>query len=327
MAPSTAHSASASTWIDKEDAHAFERLSMLASGLALARVQVQPLQTANTQQDASSLFGGAVVKPAFAVRAILLPPADRPSFNAAQLLLPSLADLSEVERTQRHTAMVAHAAAHLLHSPARQPSQALKPMGMTVVSAIEDARVERLLLRDYPGVRSWFIEQLAAEPDAENLSFFAFMARLDRILLLPSSQSGNHWVSKVRELFEKTVQMYGLEDYAAFRAISSILANDLGQMRVRMDQQHYAVAMLYRDDNSYLWAHTESEDNSEDTLTMSQSAARPPAAQAGSKQEPHEPLQSHKAQDYEIARFHYPEWDSKIEQMKADWCTVIEKSR
>ena len=104
-------------------------------------------------------------------------------------------------------------------------------MGMVLVSAIEDARAERLLLRDYPGVGPWFQAHIAPEPEAENLGFVAFMARLDRILLLADSHSGNHWVNKAQELFEGTVQKHGLEDYAAFRAIASILANDLGQMR------------------------------------------------------------------------------------------------
>ncbi|WP_246610051.1 nitric oxide reductase activation protein NorD [Comamonas fluminis] len=198
-------------------------------------------------------------------------------------------------------------------------------MGMTVVSAIEDARIERLLLRDYPGAYHWLSEQVAAEPDAKNLSFLAFMARLDRILLLPASQSGNHWINKAHELFERTIQAHGLEDYSAFRAISSILANDLGQMRVRMDPQHYAAPTLYRDDNSYLWEHPESDDNSDEALLLTQTSARPQQAQSSREQESPEQPQRPQAEDFEIARFHYPEWDHRSEHMKPDWCTVIEK--
>jgi Mg-chelatase subunit ChlD len=241
-------------------------------------------------------------------------------------MLPPLHDLPEAERARRHTAMVAHAAAHLLHSPARQLSQALKPMGMVLVSAIEDARVERLLLRDYPGIRPWFQTQIAPEPEAENLGFVAFMARLDRILLLAGSHSANHWVNKAQQLFEDTVQRHGLEDYAAFRAISSILANDLGQLRVRMDPQHYAGPTLYRDDNSYLWEHPESEDNQDEALHLPQTAAQRKAADTSNAQEPPEPAQTPlAAEEFELARFHYPEWDCKSEHMKPDWCQVIEK--
>ncbi|GAB2817407.1 hypothetical protein GCM10027276_18280 [Comamonas piscis] len=328
MAPSSAplHSErSTTTWID-DDTPAFERLARLASCLALTRVQVHPLQAPSQRQEAGGLLGGAAAKPPSAQRAMVLAADEGASSSAVRLMLPPLHDLPEAERAHRHAAMVAHAAAHLLHSPARQPSQALKPMGMVLVSAIEDARVERLLLRDYPGIRPWFQAQIAPEPEAENLGFVAFIARLDRILLLAGSHSTNHWVNKAQQLFEDTVQRHGLEDYAAFRAISSILANDLGQMRVRMDPQHYAGPTLYRDDNSYLWVHPESEDNQDEALHLPQTAALPQAAHTRSAQEPPERAQTPQtAEELEIARFHYPEWDCKSEHMKADWCQVIEK--
>lgn len=328
MAPSSASRFSeraAATWID-DDTRSFERLARLASCLALSRVQVHPLQAASPHQEAGGLLGIAAARPAPAQRAILLAADGGAASSAARLMLPPLLDLPVAERAHRHTAMVAHAAAHLLHSPARQPSQALKPMGMVLVSAIEDARAERLLLRDYPGVGPWFQTQIAPEPEAENLGFVAFMARLDRILLLADSHSANHWVSKARELFEGTVQKHGLEDYAAFRAIASILANDLGQMRVRMDPQHYAGPTLYRDDNSYLWAHPESEDNQDEALQLPQTATQRPPAPIGNAQQPPKPAQTPQAaEELEIARFHYPEWDYRSEHMKADWCQVVEK--
>lgn len=328
MAPSSASrfsEHSAATGID-DDTRTFERLARLASGLALTRVQVHPLQAASQRQEAAGLLGGAAAKPASAQRAIVLAADEGASSSAVRLVLPPLHDLPEAERAQRHTAMVAHAAAHLLHSPARQPSQALKPMGMVLVSAIEDARAERLLLRDYPGVGPWFQAHIAPEPEAENLGFVAFMARLDRILLLADSHSGNHWVNKAQDLFEGMVQKHGLEDYAAFRAIASILANDLGQMRVRMDPQHYAGPTLYRDDNSYLWEHPQSDDNQDEALHLPQTAAQRPPAHTGNAQDPAEPMPTPQAaEEFEIARFHYPEWDCRSEHMKPDWCQVVEK--
>ena len=147
-------------------------------------------------------------------------------------------------------------------------------MGQAVVGALEDARVERLLCLQHPGVRRWFEACIAPEPDPSDLGFAAFMARLDRMLLWPGRMDGNHWIHKARDLFEDTATRHGLEDYAAFRAIASILANDLGQMRVRMDPQHHAVPSTYRDDNSYLWQHPESPQGEEDTLALQQNAAR-----------------------------------------------------
>lgn len=308
-----------------EDARRFQALAMLASGLALAPVGVQPLQAASAPQRPAGPFAAPATP--LAPRAVLVAGrAGASTPSPAQLLLPALADLPAPDRALRHAAMAAHAAAHLLHSPARQPGSALKPLGMTVVSAIEDARVERLLLRQYPGVRGWFESQLAAEPDASDLTFDAFMVRLDRILLLPASHSGNHWVHKARELFERTVREHGLEDCAAFRAAASILANDLGQMRVRMDPQHCVVPSPYRDDNSHLWEHPESDPDSQDAIALQQTSARPPpAGQPQDNAPPADQGRTTPSEAFEIARFIYPEWDRKIERMKTDWCTVVEK--
>jgi len=198
-------------------------------------------------------------------------------------------------------------------------------MGIAVVSAIEDARVERLLCRDFPGLQGWFAQALPPAPDPLDLGFAAFVSRLDRVLLLPGAQDGNHWVDKARRLFEQTAARAGLEDYDAFRAIASILANDLGQMRVRFDPQHYTVPAPWRDDNSWLWDFGEAEVPPDEAMALQQSSARPmpppgsdaPADGAGAPPEG--------VADMELGRYSYPEWDRRLERLRPDWCTVIEK--
>lgn len=289
-----------------EDTRLLHRLSLLASGLARRSVTVQPL----TRVTASATTMAAQALPP---RAVL-------TSAPARLLLPHGLAVQE----DRHAAMVAHAAAHLRFSPARQNSGALKPMGQAVVAALEDARVERLLCLQHPGVRRWFEACIAPEPDPSDLGFAAFMARLDRMLLWPGRMDGNHWIHKARDLFEDTATRHGLEDYAAFRAIASILANDLGQMRVRMDPQHHAVPSIYRDDNSYLWQHSESPQDPNDSLALQQTAARaaqkPPSPSAG----PQPGGPEGPSPDLELSRHSYPEWDRRLERLKTDWCTVID---
>ena len=63
----------------------------------------------------------------------------------------------------------------------------------------------------------------------------------------PALADDNHWVNKARDLFEAQPD---LDDAAAFRRLASVLANDLGQMRVRFNPQQHAVPVPYRDDNS-----------------------------------------------------------------------------
>lgn len=269
-------------------------LALLARGLAGIDVEVQPLTGAGT-------------------RAVLA---------GRKLLLPEGAEGSH--RLCR--AMVAHAVAHLRHSRPAQPARTLKPMGVAVVSAIEDARVERLLCRDFPGVHGWFAASLAPVPDPLDLRFAALLARMDRVLMLPAWQDDNHWVNKARRLFDETVAGAGLEDYDAFRAIASILANDLGQMRVRFEPQDYAVPAPWRDDNSYLWDFGDAETPPDEAIALQQAGARPPPP-SSSSDAPDDgggpPPEA--AGDMELGRYTYPEWDRKLERLRPDWCTVIEK--
>lgn len=301
-----------------EDGRRYHGLALLACGLARRVLQVQLLL--RSPVPATPL---APVLPPLPPRAVLVaPPAGQGSAGeaaVARLLLPALADEAAAPRGRLHAAMVAHAVAHLRHSPPGQASAALKPLGMAVVSALEDARVERLLCRDYPGVRHWFESLVAAAPDASDLTFRAFMARLDRVLLLPGCEDGNHWVDKARNLFEQAAARHGLEDYAAFRAVASVLANDLGQMRVRMDPQHYTVPSPYRDDNSYLWQHPESGEPADELLALAGRDAGPPPSA------PRQPPADAVPHDTALACYTYPEWDRRLERMKPDWCTVIER--
>src|SRR6218665_1459712 len=117
---------------------------------------------------------------------------------------------------------------------------------------------------------------MAPPPDTSDLGFAAFIARMDRLLMLPAWQDDNHWVNKARRLFDATVARAGLEDYAAFRAIASILANDLGQMRVRLDPQHCAVPAPWRDDNSSLWDFGAAQTPPDDTIALQASGPWPP---------------------------------------------------
>ncbi|BEP65635.1 MULTISPECIES: nitric oxide reductase activation protein NorD [unclassified Variovorax] len=264
-------------------------LSLLARGLAGVDVDVQPL---------------AGARAVLAGRRLLLPEGD--------------------EAVRLHRAMVAHAVAHLRHSTPARPARTLKPMGIAVVSALEDARVERLLCRDFPGLHGWFTAALPPAPDPLDLRFAALVARMDRVLLLTEAQDDNHWVNKARRLFDETVARAGLEDYDAFRAVASILANDLGQMRVRFEPQDYAVPAPWRDDNSYLWDFGEAETPPDDAIALQQTGVRLPPPSSDAPNEGSEAPPEGIA-DMELGRFTYPEWDRTQERLRPEWCTVIEK--
>lgn len=239
----------------------------------------------------------------------------RPVLADGALVMPA----SMIAQGELARAAVAHAAAHFRYSIAGRPSQDLRPMSVALVSAFEDARVERLLAQGFPAARRWFLAALPPKPEPGDLSFSALLTRMDLLLANPAWQDDNHWVNKARDLFEETVRRTGLENYDAFRAAATILANDLGQMRVRFEPQQYLVSFLYRDDNSYLWDFME--------------AAQPSSEEVLLRQQREFQEATHKSEDERPAAataqaepaFTYPEWDYRLERLRTDWCTVVEK--
>ncbi|CAR55168.1 nitric oxide reductase activation protein [Burkholderia cenocepacia] len=208
-------------------------------------------------------------------------------------------------------AAAAHALAHWLHSPAGEPADTLTPIGIAVAGLIEDARVEALLVRTWPGLATFWAPAFAPI-DREGLTFGRLCARLAKALFDPSYRDGNPWVDKGAQWFAERRDR--LDDYRAFRTIASRLANDLGQMRVRFEPDDGAW-LPYRDDNAWLWAQpaTAAEQAGHAGIEMS-------AATGGQSDEPDDEPRS--APDAP----RYPEWNCHTQRERRDWTTIVERA-
>ena len=228
-----------------------------------------------------------------------VPGLSQPVLGPALLLPPGLAT---------GAAAIAHAAAHLCHSLPARDARGRKPMALAVLSAVEDARVERLLAHDFPGVRRWFAAALPAT-SAQGLGFAALMDRLDHALADPAARDGHHWVQRAQQGF------WALPASAAPQAFADLamrLANMLGQMRVPFDTQ-YRPGAAYRDDHSYLWDHGRTGDA--EPLPADGGAPAPSAAgHTGAHAVP------------VLRERHYGEWHDKLGLWRPAWCRVQERS-
>ena len=280
---------------------ALPSLSLLLHGLAGKELELQ-------QQHQSSLYGLPL----------------RPVLTLKNLLIPDdYTHLDGLDRYRLYRAAIAHAVAHLRYSEPSLPVQTLKPMGIAVISAIEDARVERLLKLDYPGVEGWFLEFLRRGVKPQELSFAALIGRMNLALMDTHYQDDNYWVNKARRLFE--TKENDLHDYGAFREIASILANDLGQMRVPFHITHYTVPESYRDDNSFLWDFTSANNPLSEPISLQIKGPANQEKQGGKTTHPDETTEKVCTKEIALSRHFYPEWDYKLSLMRNDWCTVIEK--
>ncbi|NTX32152.1 nitric oxide reductase activation protein, partial [Burkholderia pyrrocinia] len=208
-------------------------------------------------------------------------------------------------------AAAAHALAHWLHSPSGEPADKLTPIGIAIAGSIEDARVEALLARAWPGLATFWAPAFAPI-DREGLTFGCLCARLAKALFDRSYRDGNPWVDKGAQLFDE--KRDALDDYRAFRTIASRLANDLGQMRVRFEPDDGAW-LPYRDDNAWLWAQPADAAERAGNEGVEMSAATGGRGDDSDDEPPPAP---------DAPR--YPEWNSHTQRERRDWTTIVERA-
>jgi len=221
-----------------------------------------------------------------------------------------------------YEASVAHAIGHLRYSAHARDVGTLKPMRVAIQSLIEDVRVERLMMRAYPGLHSLWarFHRISTDRHGDALTFSALAARLAHALHDPAYADPNHWVDKGRTLIAALGER--LHDAAAFDEVAAILASDLGQMRVRFDVQSYEVEPVYRDDNRFLWRFEESE-TVHAASVLSDSNANADAS-GDAAEMPDHPEEAGDRQSEQARTFAYPEWNYRNATLREDWVTVIE---
>lgn len=249
------------------------------------------------------------------------PPQRRTVIASGIVLMPPVLAGAPPERMRAlYRAAVAHAHAHLMIQPVRHPVGTLKPLQVALVGLLEDARVEALAIRRFPGLRRLWAEFHVGRP-GEARTAAGLMMRLARGLLDPDYEDHDGFVAKGRALFQAAAGR--LEDPAISRHVGGLLGNDLGQMRLQFNARTYVVEPAYRDDNMHLW---ELPETPEDALSMTIDAARgidngnsDPQRGDGT---PAPRARDSGLDDKATLLATYPEWDSAAGVERPDWTSL-----
>lgn len=234
-------------------------------------------------------------------------------------------------------ASLAHLGAHFMYSGPKFQLGSLRPVQVALVSLIEDARIEHLAMRDFPGLRRlWLPFHIAQASGA--LTAPSLLARLSRSLIDPQFEDGDGWVRKGRDYFHNSSDAW--DDPQISRRIGNALGNDLGQMRVQFNAKSYLVEPPYRDDNMGLWdfgdqASTETEETEllfesahfarqEDDDVSSPDREREEAEQTDEEEVNRAALslETYEQEGLPVAR--YPEFDYLTGRERAEWTTILE---
>jgi nitric oxide reductase NorD protein len=253
------------------------------------------------------------------------PPPRRCSLSDGVLLLPeTFPGVQRAGQAPLLRAAVAHALAHLMAGAPRQQVGTLKPLQLALIGLIEDARVEALAMRRFPGLRQFWAPYHVAQ--AEGGTAPVLLARLARALFDPSYQDAHGFVAKGVDLFGAADP----DDPAASRRIGGLLGNDLGQMRVQFNARTHAVEPAYRDDNLGLWDFGAEADATPEVLDMMIEAARLRQEENDGRVENQPPSNGGTARARPVTTTEldgtllgrYPEWDRMQGVERPDWTCV-----
>jgi nitric oxide reductase NorD protein len=258
----------------------------------------------------------------------------RSSFDGPFIRLPEIfPSYRGPEAIAHFHALTAHIGAHLVYSIQKFPVGTLKPVQLALVSLVEDARVETLAAREYPGLRRLWGRFHVARPGSA-LTAELLMMRLSRALIDPSYVDDDPFVIKGRMMFFD--HRANWEDQAISRSIGNLLGNDIGQMRVQFNAKSYITEPSYRDDNSGLWDYGESPPQQVETAEVVLESVRINAIESKTDRDRRERDDNESApanmaakvvavpDDHGIPIARYSEWDHISGTLRPEWTTVME---
>ena len=260
-----------------------------------------------------------------------------------------------VSGLELYRATAAHCAAHVVETKQPISAEALNPMQMAVISVIEDARVETLSIRRFPGLKQLWCKLHTATP-ALNGSMGDYLNRLARALLDDSYQDDDAWIVEARTLFAFAQSQDRLDSNQTSWEIGVQLAHSFGQKRIPFNPRTDLLTAPYRDDNRYFWAFEEfdfakaagagyeSVKQVRKYVNVMEMANEIDVETAGDDAEeiwvlgtelfPYENIgdESHGKSFNELEGkepvsdpFHYSEWDYQLQLERPAWATVLEK--
>ena len=260
---------------------------------------------------------------------------------------------NRVSGLELYRATAAHCAAHVVET--RQPisAEALNPLQMALISVIEDARVEALSIRRFPGLKQLWARLHTATP-AMNASVGGYLNRLARALLDETYQDDDPWIAEGRVLFANARDR--LDSNHTSWEIGVQLAHRLADKKIAFNPRTDVLTAPYRDDNRYFWefeefdfdkaagAGYESLKQVRKYVSVMEMANEIDVETAGDDAEeiwvlgtelfPYENIgdESNGKSFNEMEGkepvsdpFHYSEWDYQIQLERPAWATVLEK--
>lgn len=238
------------------------------------------------------------------------PGSTQPYFDDLGMRLPDVYDdRAGVRGIDRYRAALAHMAGHRRWS---QPQVAdnWSPFQRLAVETFEDARIDTLLLREYPGLRHTLLRlhprpvEGACDP-ATHSCLRHRLAMLSRAMLDAQHGYTDPDLLDFRQRFLQAMEA----GVSSTQAMASLALSCVARIRRQSDQQPHVfftdTEVDYRDDNRHLWIYIEAGDE-EESFDAPTPSATPPEIDG-------------------LPPRHYPEWDPASQTYRPDWVSLYER--
>ena len=220
-----------------------------------------------------------------------------------------------------YRAAATHAAAHLRYRKKHYSARAFDKWQIAVISLVEDARVETLAGREFPGLKSlWARQHRASAQDGSSAG--DYLNRMARALLDESYRDDDPWIGQGRALF---AAIDDLQDEQISRTVGLQLAASFLEKKIRFDYRADTIGVPYRDDNRYLWRRQSVPLELFSTFFLSKSAVgREDDDKVARKHQ--NPTIDETASAKALATHFYPEWNYRSGSEDPSWVTLRERT-
>jgi hypothetical protein len=284
----------------------------------------------------------------------------RPFIEDFQIHVPDAFDpFHGIDGMEVYRATAAHAAAHMVYTREPISAEQLSQAQMRMIELFEDARIEYLAYREFPGLRKLWLQFFTAEPGANDnhtkphetmvlmlRTTRAIMDRNYRDELVVINQVADDFVAKLEEdpYKPRLAWMAGVDFYNKITEIAKIPS-----VRILSEWP-----IPYRDDNRYFWDFSENmfETKGIDYLPAAQKSVRKYVSVMEMVNEIDSEMKDNNPQEVWILNselfpyedmgvsynemegvepvsdpYHYNEWDYHVQLARPDWTTVIERKQ
>ncbi len=282
----------------------------------------------------------------------------KPYIEDFQVHIPDAFDpFRGIDGIEVYRAAAAHCAAHMVYTTDPISAEQLSQAQMRCIELFEDARVEYLAYREFPGLRKLWLSFFTAEPgkddeqqevhESMDLMMRTTRAIMDRDYRDPMDVINNIADDFVSELEKdpynpRLAWMAGVDFYNKLAEISRIPS-----VRILSDWP-----IPYRDDNRYFWEFSENMfvEQGADYIPATQQQVRKTVSAIDMANEVDCELAGDDAQEIWVCEteffpyedlgvsfnemwgkepvsdpYHYDEWDYHVQLARPEWATVIER--